>query len=40
MALLAAQPAEKGAQQQLRVEAIGFARRCSRDTAMLAGWMT
>jgi hypothetical protein len=39
MAHLAAQPAENGAHQEFRIEAIG-ARRCSRDTAMLVGWMT
>ena len=38
---LAAEPAEKGPHQERRIEAVQvFARLCSRDTAMLVGWMT
>ncbi|MER9368434.1 hypothetical protein NKI66_20885 [Mesorhizobium sp. M0518] len=40
VALLAPQPAKKGAHQQFGIEAIGLARRCSRETATLDGCMT
>src|SRR5215831_13828795 len=40
MAPFATQPPQEPALQQLGVEPIGLARRCSRDTATLEGWIT
>src|ERR1700731_4110935 len=40
MAPFATQPPQEPALQQLGVEPVGFARRCSRDTATLEAWIT
>jgi hypothetical protein len=37
--MFAAQPTEKGAFERLGVETVVFARRCSRDTAVLDAWI-
>jgi hypothetical protein len=36
----ASQPAKDHTFETFAVQAVGLARRCSRDTATLVGWMT